>query len=86
MQTAAATALEKTMNNAVKRLRKEKHAKGLPFMINTKELPGNECYLEYPDGRILLVILKTHSDRHFTPVRELSVAESQIIRLKYIAS
>jgi hypothetical protein len=53
-------------------------------MVNTSELPGNQCYLEYPDGRILLVALTSPADRDFTVIRELSEAESKVIREKFM--
>ncbi len=84
MQTAEIKELQKRGNEAVKQLRITKHKKGLPFMINSKSLPGNQCYLEYPDGRILLVVLNSPSDRDFTTIRELSVIESEDIRSNYI--
>jgi len=75
MQTVERKALERSGNDAVKQLRKAKHDKGFPFMINSKQLPSNQCYLEYPDGRIMLVILKSPDDRDFTVIRELSPIE-----------
>ena len=75
MQAAAIKELEKRGNDAVKRLRTAKHEKGLPFMINSKSLPGNQCYLEYPDGHMELVTLKSTTDQDFTLIRVLSVVE-----------
>ena len=75
MQAAAIKELEKRGNDAVKRLRMAKHEKGLPFMINSKSLPGNQCYLEYPDGHMELVTLKSTTDQDFTLIRVLSVVE-----------
>ncbi len=48
-------AMKQTGNAAVRRLRKQKFAKGLPFMINSRDLPQNESYLEYPDGRMVII-------------------------------
>ncbi len=79
MQTIDIKALEKRGNDAVKRLRKTKHEKGLPFMINSKTLPPNQCYLEYPDGSIALVNIKSITDRDFTTVRILTDAEREEI-------
>ena len=84
MQTAKIKELEKRGNDAVKRLRKAKHDKGLPFMINSQNLPGNQCYLEYPDGRIVLVSLKSPDDRDFTVIRELSPAERDEILSNFL--
>ena len=68
--------------NAVKKLRLEKLNKGLPFMINSRELPGEQCYLEYPTGVIKLVRI-SRSTRDFITLRELSQNESLLIRRKF---
>ncbi len=86
MQTGTVKEIEKRGNDAVKRLRESKHSKGLPFMINSKNLPGNECYLEYPDGRIMLVTLKSPRDRDFTVIRELSSPEKNNIIKRFSVS
>ena len=75
MQTAEIKTLERSGNDAVKQLRKAKHDKGFPFMINSKKLPANQCYLEYPDGSIMLVTITSSTDRDFTIVRQLSPTE-----------
>ena len=67
---------------AVKRLRRQKLAKGLPFMIDSKELPSNQCYLEYPDGSIQLVAL-AENKQDFDLIRELSPQESTQVRIKF---
>lgn len=74
--------LERTGTAAVKRLRLKKLQNGLPFMINSKELPGNQCYLEYPNGSIKLVTMDS-STRDFKVLRELSKGESAVILAKY---
>jgi hypothetical protein len=63
--------IEKKGTEAVKCLRIQKLEKGLHFMINSKELPSNQCYLEYPGGSIQLVAI-AQSARDFTVIRELS--------------
>jgi hypothetical protein len=74
--------LERTGSNAVKMLRIDKLSKGMPFMINAKELPSNQCYLEFPDGKIQLVtISSTGSD--FFVLRELSRLENADVRSRY---
>jgi len=50
--------IEKVGNEAVQKLRLRKLRDGHPFMINSKDLRSNQCYLEYPDGSIQLVFLK----------------------------
>ena len=67
---------------AIKRLRLKKLQKGLPFMINSKDLPGNQCYFEYPDGSIKLVTL-LKSAKDFTEIKTLSSTEGNNVRLKY---
>ena len=50
--------IEQIGNKAVQKLRLQKLRSGHPFMINSKELEPNQCFLEYPDGTIQLVYLK----------------------------
>jgi hypothetical protein len=83
MQSGELKILERKGNNAVKKLRKAKFDKGLPFMINSNDLPSTQCYLEYADGRILLVGLQSISARDFTIIRELTLTEKDIIRTKF---
>jgi hypothetical protein len=74
--------IERNGTAAVKRLRMRKLQNGHPFMINSKDLPGNQCYLEYPNGSMVLVsILK--SARDFTVIRKLSNLEKNAIRVRY---
>ena len=84
MQTAEIVTVERSGNDAVKQLRKAKHEKGLPFMINSKKLPANQCYLEYPDGKILLVAIKSSTDRDFTVIRKLSPTEKDDILTNFL--
>ncbi len=74
--------IEEIGNAAVRKLRKGKLQSGLPFMINSKELPSNQCYLEYPDGRIVLVTI-SKNERDFQLIRNLSAAEILYVREKY---
>lgn len=74
--------IEKKGTAAVKRLRLKKLKTGFPFMINSKDLPGNQCYLEYPNGSIVLVTI-AKSAKDFTVLRVLSSDEQRILRLKY---
>ena len=74
--------MERRGTAAVRRLRRQKLAKGLPFMINLNELPSNQCYLEYPDGSIQLVAL-TANKQDFAPVRQLSQQEVQELRIRF---
>jgi len=84
MQTDEIKVQERKGNDAVKQLRKAKHKKGFPFMINSKELPANQCYLEYPDGRIVLVTIQSPTDSDFTIVHELSAKERDEIRRNFL--
>lgn len=74
--------IERRGTAAVKRLRGQKLAAGLPFMINSKELPSGQCYLEYPDGPIQLVALSKGA-RDFVVIRDLSPQEARRLRIKY---
>ena len=74
--------IEEKGNAAVKELRLKKLQSGHPFMINSKDLPSNQCYLEYPDGSIQLVTIQKAA-RDFTIIKTLSQEEINIIRLKY---
>lgn len=74
--------LEKTDTDAVMRLRQRTLAAGEPFMINSKELPPTQGYLEYPDRTISLVSVAP--DLHsFNTVRKLSDEEVLAIRHKF---
>lgn len=74
--------IEKKGTAAVKRLRRQKLASGLTFMINSGDLPSNQCYLEYPDGSIHQVVL-AENKRDFNLIRELSPQESKALRIRY---
>jgi hypothetical protein len=71
--------IEQRGTAAVKRLRITKLRQGRPFMINLKTLPSDQCYLEYPGGKIVLVAYSSKL-RDFTPLRELSQDESKKLR------
>jgi hypothetical protein len=51
-------------------------------MINSNDLPRNQCYLEYPDGKITLVSF-SRATRDFMPVRKLSNVEAASLRGKF---
>ena len=74
--------IEKKGNEAVQKLRLQKLRSGHPFMINSKDLESNQCYLEYPDGSIQLVFLK-NAAREFTVIRTLSPSEEASLRSRY---
>lgn len=65
----------------VKKLREQKLRAGQPFMINTKELGTTECYLEYPDGAIVLVSAQP-SKTDINILRKLSDDEAKGLRKK----
>ncbi len=67
---------------AVKQLRINKLRNGMPFMINSRDLPGNQCYMEYPDSTIKLVILSS-SRMDFDIIRVLTEKECNELRQKY---
>jgi len=66
-------------NNAVHKLRLDKLRSGHPFLIYSKELPSRHAYLEFPEGKIVLVTLK-EGEQDFTVIRELSKEENTSIR------
>ena len=66
---------------AVRKLRNRTLQSGQPFMINSRELPEYECYLEYPNGSIKLVTI-VKAARDFTVIRELSPQETVNIRAR----
>ena len=66
-------------NNAVHKLRITKLRSGYPFLIYSKELPSRHAYLEYPEGKIVLITLK-EGEQDFTILRELSHEENIAIR------
>lgn len=67
---------------AVKKMRLEKLARGIPFMINSRDLPDTQCYLEYATGIIKLAQISANK-KDFEVIRELSLIESDGIREKY---
>ncbi len=75
-------AIQQAGTAAVKQLRKQKFARGIPFMINSKQLPQDESYLEYPDGRMVVVKLSS-SANGFVVVKEISKETATSIRLQY---
>lgn len=68
--------------NAVKKLREQKLKNGLPFMINVKELTTSQCYLEYPNGSIKLVVI-VNATREMDVVRELTTVEANDLRKRF---
>lgn len=79
------TELQKMANvgsEAVKNLRLQKLKGGHPFMINARELPSGQSYLEYPDGTINLVKISDNG-RDFIFLRTLSKWEAEKIRIRF---
>lgn len=76
------TALEKRGLQAIRLLRKSKLNRGLPFMINSRLLPTNQCYLEQPDGSIQLVSLSRNKN-DFEVLKELDPEEGNKLRKRY---
>ena len=74
--------MEQAGTDAVKKLRLEKFRKGIPFMINSNDLPNRQCYYEYPDGTVKLVTL-SESGMDFITTRILSKEESAQIRQQF---
>jgi hypothetical protein len=63
---------------ALRNLRKEKFANGFPFMINVSGLPDFQCYFEYPDGSMSLVMLDD-SKKDFIEIEKLSSDQAKQI-------
>ena len=74
--------IEKIAKTAVKQLRVDELMNGVPFMINSNDLPSTECYIEYPDGHISLASLLS-AQRDFKIIRDLSPSEASALRRKY---
>ena len=71
----------RTTLNKIKSLRKEKLAQGLPFMINSDELPSYQCYLEYPDGSIKIAEANS-GESDFKIVGELDFLNAEVFKRK----
>jgi hypothetical protein len=82
MTTQESKQMEQAGTEAVKKLRLGKLQMGFPFMINSKELPKRQSYLEYPDGAIKLVTL-AENGTEFITIRTLSKTESIKLRQKF---
>jgi len=74
--------LENIGTAAVMELRKQQLAAGEFFMINSKDLPAKQTYLEYPDGSINIATIAPN-ERSFVVVRKLSVTEAQLVRQRF---
>ncbi|HZV71141.1 MAG TPA: hypothetical protein VFG10_16420 [Saprospiraceae bacterium] len=74
--------LSKKGTDAVKKLRELKLRNGLPFMINARELPTNQCYLEYPNGSIKLITV-IHSRLDMDVIHELTSTEADHLRRRF---
>lgn len=44
----------KPANKEIKELRKRRLKQGSTFMINSESLPIGQCYIEFPDGSIVI--------------------------------
>lgn len=63
---------------ALHNLRKEKFDMGLPFMINVSGMPNFQCYFEYQDGSMSLVMLDD-SKKDFIEIEKLSIKQARQI-------
>lgn len=73
--------LEISARKAIKKLRRDKLSKGLPFMINSDMLVEEQCFLEYPDG-IIKIAKAAFKEHDFQIIMELSMEESDTLRKK----
>jgi hypothetical protein len=76
-----ATINNKSAINKIKSLRKEKLLQGIPFMINSDDLPSHQCYLEYPDGSIKIAEVNSR-DSEFRIIEELDFLNTENIKRK----
>jgi len=74
--------IAKSGSEAVRQLRLQKFKSGNPFMINSRELPTNQFYLEFPEGKIVLAKL-TRGSLDFTVIRTLRIEEQAQLRIKF---
>lgn len=69
----------KTAQKEIKALRRKRLSDGLTFMINSDSLPSGQCYLEYPNG--LIVIAEANSkETDFKIIEELDGFEINRLR------
>jgi hypothetical protein len=71
----------KFANKRIKSLRKEKLSQGLPFMINSEDLPSYQCYLEFPDGSIKIAEANSR-ESDFKIVGELDFLNAEVFKRK----
>jgi len=73
----------KANKEGIIRLRELKLKSGYPFMINSKELPARQAYLEYPDGSIKIVTIEKGT-RDFKVIKVLNKLESSLVKARYL--
>lgn len=74
--------IEKSGRQAIIKLRKNKLNLGQPFMINTKDLPSSQFYLEHPDGHIEHTTI-TSDKTDFKTITKFTLKQSDLIIKKY---
>ena len=74
--------IQKLNSDVVRKLRINKLAAGKSFMINAKNLPSNQSYLEFPDHTIKLVGISANQ-RDFNVISVLSKEEAIQIRKNF---
>ena len=75
--------INQRIENALVKLRKQKHQAGFPFMISDFFfLPENQVFMEYPNGKVELVQF-TKEQETFTLIRVLDSKEVSDFRVKY---
>lgn len=67
-----------TTKEAILKLRQDKFACGIPFMINDNSLPTNQAYFEYSDGQMTVVMVGQMNS--FEIKRTLSAKEADMVR------
>ncbi|MDQ6902189.1 MAG: hypothetical protein M3139_04140 [Bacteroidota bacterium] len=73
-----AVVTNKSAINKIKSLRREKLSSGIPFMINSDQLPSHQCYMEYPDGSIKVVEANS-KEGDFKIIEELDFLNKEVL-------
>ncbi len=71
--------LTKRGTEAVKALRRQKLSNGEFFMINVDNLLEGQCYIEYPDGSMVVAALSS-TGKEFDVLKQLTTSESNFVR------
>ncbi|MFD2522492.1 hypothetical protein [Emticicia soli] len=74
---------ESRVTKRITTLRKQKHEAGFPFMVESYgELPTNQAYMEYADGRVEIVEFDDKF-QDYASIKELKGKDLSDFRQKY---